>query len=103
MKAEVHLVRRCGIKIPAKEAAGVPPLVGFLHLDQTWVTKSRTLPALILTAVGVTNATGRLAILYEPRIVMLGNSWMRFTGFEMLRQGEEKQLVVQDWRCYLSR
>jgi len=103
MKAEVHLVRRRGIKIPEKEAAGVPPLVGILHLDQTWVTKSRTLPALILTAVGVTNETGRLAILYEPRIVMLGNNWMRFTGFEVLRQGEDKQLVVQDWRCYVLR
>jgi len=101
MKAKVHRVRRCGIKIPDKEAAGVPPLVGILHLDQTWVTKSRTLPALILTADGVTNGSERLAILYEPQIVLLGNNWMRFTGFEMLRQGDEKQLVVQDWRCYV--
>lgn len=101
MKAEVHLVRYCGIKIPDKEAAGRPPLVGILRLDQTWVTKSRTLPALILTAVGVTNGSGMLAILYEPRIVLLGDSWLRFSGFEMLRQGDEKQLVVQDWRCYV--
>ena len=103
MKAEVHRVRRCGIKIPEKESAGMPPLVGMLHLDHTWVTKSRTLPALTLTAVGVTNETGMLAILYDPRMVMLGNNWMRFTGFEMLRQGDEKQLVVQDWRCYFLR
>ena len=103
MKAEVHLVRRCGIKIPEKEAAGFPPLVGELRLDQTWITKGRTLPALILTAAGITNETGMLAVLYEPRIVMLGNNWMRFTGFEVLLQGDEKQLVVQDWRCYLSR
>lgn len=103
MKAEVHFIRRCGVKIPDKEAAGMPPLVGELHLDQAWVTKGRTLPALLLSAVGVTNGTGMLAILYEPRIVMLGNSWMRFTGYEVLRQGDEKLLVVQDWRCYVLR
>ncbi len=101
MKVEVHLVRRSGIKIPDREVSGVLPLVGDLMLHEERVSANRTLPTLSLTASGVTNGAGLLAVLYEPRIIMLGNNWMRFSGYELIRRGDEKQLVVQDWRCYV--
>jgi len=101
MKVELHLVRRCGIKIPAREAGGIPALVGEMEMSNRWVSETRALPALELTTCGVTNGTGVLAVLYEPKIVALSSNWIRFTGFELVRQGENKQLVVQDWRCYV--
>ena len=103
MKVEVHFVRRHGIKISDREAAGILPLVGDLMLCEERVSAMRTLPTLSLTASGITNSAGLLAVLYEPRIIMLGNNWMRFSGYELIRQSDEKQLVVQDWRCYVLR
>lgn len=100
MRVELHLVRRNGIKLLEREVSGIPPLVGDLKLSERWVSATRTLPALELTAVGAHNGTGLLSILYEPRLVGLGASWLRFTGYEVLAFDDQKQLVVQDWRCY---
>ena len=102
MKVELHLVRRHGIKIPAREADGMPPLVGELKLCERWISATRTLPALELTAVGTHNGNGLLSVLYEPRLVGLASGWLRFTGYEVLAFGNQKQLVVQDWRCYVG-
>ena len=101
MKVEVHFVRRYGIKITDREAAEIQPLVGNLMLCEERVSAMRTLPTLSLITSGVTNGAGLLAVLYEPKIIMLGNNWMRFSGYELIRRGDEKQLVVQDWRCYV--
>lgn len=100
MRVELHLVRRNGIKLLEREVSGIPPLVGELKLSERWVSATRTLPALELTAVGAHNGTGLLSILYEPRLVGLGANWLRFTGYEVLTFDDQKQLVVQDWRCY---
>lgn len=100
MRVELHLVRRNGIKLLEREVSGIPPLVGDLKLSERWVSATRTLPALELTAVGAHNGTGLLCVLYEPRLVGLGASWLRFTGYEVLAFDDQKQLVVQDWRCY---
>ena len=101
MKVEVHFVPRHGIKISDREAAGILPLVGDLMLCEERVSAMRTLPTLSLTASGITNGAGLLAVLYEPRIIMLGNSWIRVSGYQLIHRGDEKQLVVQDWRCYV--
>lgn len=100
MRVELHLVRRNGIKLPEREADGMPPLVGEMKLCERWVSATRTLPALELIAVGTNNGSGLLSVLYEPRLVGLGSCWLRFTGYEVLAVGDQKQLVVQDWRCY---
>lgn len=99
MKVELHLIRRNGIKLPEREAAGIPPLVGELKLCQRWVSATRTLPALELSAVGIHNGSGLLSVLYEPRLVILRSCWLRFTGYEVLAFGDQKQLVIQEWRC----
>lgn len=99
MKVELHLVRRNGIKLPEREADGTLPLVGELKLCQRWVSATRTLPALELTAVGIQNGGGLLSVLYEPRLVGLVSCWLRFAGYEVLVFGDQKQLVVQEWRC----
>lgn len=101
MVIELHFVRRCGVKIPDRDAAAVPPLIGQLEMRNRWVSETRTLPALELSKRESSNGTGVLAVLYEPRLVGLNSNWVRFTGFEVLCLGEEKQLVVQDWRCYV--
>lgn len=99
MKVELHLIRRNGIKLPEREAAGIPPLMGELELCQRWVSATRTLPALELTAAGISNGSGLLSVLYEPRLVSLGSCWLRFTGYEVLAFSDQKQLVIQEWRC----
>ena len=101
MKAQVYLVRKGGIKIPDRESAAMTPLTGELMLDGEWVTEFQNVPALTLRQ-NVTKE-GVLAILYDPRLVSMRANWMRFTGFEMLDAGDgRRQLVVQDWRCYLE-
>lgn len=102
MKVELHFVRCRGVKVPSKEADGYQPLVGELKMCNRWVSPTRTLPALELTAAGVTNGSGLVAVLYEPRLVSLGSNWMRFTGFEIYDEGGLKQLVIQDWRCLVQ-
>lgn len=99
MKVKLHLIRRNGIKLPDKEADGMPPLVGELKLCQRWVSPTRTLPALELTTAAITNGSGLLAVLFEPRIAGLGSHWLRFTGYEVLTIAQQKQLVIQEWRC----
>jgi len=78
----------------------MPPLVGDLKLCQRWVSPTRTLPALELTSAAISNGSGLVAVLFEPRITGLGNNWLRFTGYEVLTFGQERQLVIQEWRCY---
>lgn len=102
MRVELHIVRRYGIKLPDREAAGMDPLRGDLRLCERWVSPTRALPALELTADCITNGRGLLAVLYEPKIVALGSNWMRFTGYEVHQLGDHKQLVIQDWRCLVS-
>ncbi len=101
MKAEVHFVRRRGIKVPEREAGGIAPLVGNLKLTNRYVSASVALPVLELRAVSNVTDDGLLALLYEPRLLGMHHNWMRFTGFEVYKEGDEKQLVVQDWRCYI--
>jgi len=101
MQVKLHIIRRNGIKMTSREAGCLPPLVGDLEMRDRWVSETRSLPSLQLSAVNVTNGTGLLAILYEPRLTGITSSWMRFNGFEVLRLGDEKQLVVQEWRCYV--
>ena len=102
MRVELHIVRRYGIKLPDREADGMEPLRRDLRLCQRWVSPTKTLPALELTANGITNGNGLLAVLYEPKIVALGSNWMRFSGYEVHLLGDQKQLVMQDWRCLVS-
>jgi len=102
MRVELHIVRRYGIKLPDREAAGIDPLHGDLRLCERWVSPTKALPALELTATGISVASGLLAILYEPKIVALGSNWMRFSGYEVHQLGDQKQLVIQDWRCLVS-
>lgn len=101
MRVELHLVRRNGIKITEREAAGQPVLVGELQKTTRLVAKSHFVPVLQLTATGVTNGSGVVALLYEPQLSGLTHNWMRFVGYEVLTQGTVRQLVIQEWRCYV--
>lgn len=47
MKAEVHFIRRHGIKMAERDAAGTRSLVGDLMLDEHWDNKTRAVPALM--------------------------------------------------------
>ena len=102
MKVELHFNRNGGIKLTDKEAAGVPPLVGDLQYCNRWVSPTRTLPALELVAPGINNGKGLLAVLYEPRFTGLRTDWISFIGYEVLTFGKQKQLVIQEWRCYVK-
>jgi hypothetical protein len=102
MKVELHFNRNAGIKLTDKEAAGVPPLVGELQYCNRWVSETRTLPALELVGPGINSITSLLAVLFEPRFTGLRTNWLTFIGYEVLTFGEQKQLVIQEWRCYVK-
>lgn len=101
MHAEVHFVRRQGIKIPERDSRGISPLKGTLTLGHRWVSDTKTLPALELHESSPGSERGLLAILFEPRLTSMHSNWMRFNGYEVLQIGDARQLVIQEWRCYI--
>lgn len=83
MKAQVYFVRRGGIKIPDREAAAVTPLTGELKLDVECVTEYQNFPALALRRNVTSEALWRAFMTREAGI-------------------DAGQLVMQDWRCYIT-
>jgi hypothetical protein len=103
MIVNVYKVREAGFKIPSREADCQHPMKGALRLERLWVSDTRTKRALVLRKVSDVTSNGLISVLYEPDMTALGDSWMRFKGWEILEYlGRGRQLVVQEWRCVLA-
>jgi len=103
MIADVYTVRQAGILIPERDSRGQVPLHGNLCLQTHWISETRSKPALILHETSNVTAAAIKAILFEPKLVHMGDAWMRFQGWEVLEQpGQGRQIVLQEWRCLLK-
>jgi hypothetical protein len=100
MRVKLFMERQAGRRFPWREIENRPALVGLLQMHSVsyrsgWVT--------LLELRNPDNQTdaGRLAVLYEPVLLHIGNGLMRFRGYEH-RQTEDGAVgLAQEWRCQI--
>lgn len=94
MKVRLVKLRSQGQRLPPWGYLNVPPLVGSLNFYQLGTKGMGTIDVLELWKPNEQLASGRLATLYEPRLVALGNGLMLFRGVDVVGNAS----VTQEWR-----
>jgi hypothetical protein len=95
MIAKVYLLRRFGVRLGDRDAAGAEPLLGELQLSETQYNGC-AVRMLTLAKLG-SNVDNMLATLAEPVILGLGNNRTRFRGIEAVKTRDGKAGMVQEW------
>ena len=98
MKVRIQKLRYQGQRLPPQDWQNTPPLVGNLSLHQVHFKGFGSVEVLELWEISNQTQDGKLAVLYEPRLVSLGNELMLFRGVETIG----KAGVVQEWRVELA-
>lgn len=94
-------MRRAGRRLPWQEINNLPALTGFLRMFQVANRTLGTVTVLELRDSGNQTDTGRLATLFEPVLVNVGDNRMVFRGFERQVSEDGPVGLVQEWRCEL--